>query len=91
MCKDCIHEKVCLHKENVQNDTYAYMGVHYNTKKCEFFKNNADFVEAVRCKDCVYWDARITTGRCEGVRNGLIYDYTDGSDFCSYGERKENG
>ena len=43
----------------------------------------------VRCKDCAYWDGMGTTGRCESPRNGLIYDYTDGLDFCSYGERKE--
>lgn len=45
MCKDCIHEKVCLHKANIQNDTYAYTGVHYDTKKCKFFKNTAEVAE----------------------------------------------
>lgn len=33
-CKECIHEKVCLHRANIQNDTYAYMGVKYDTEKC---------------------------------------------------------
>ena len=47
----------------------------------------ADVEEVVHCKDCAYWDGRGTTGRCESPRNGLIYDYTDGLDFCSYGER----
>ena len=45
----------------------------------------ADVVEVVRCKDCVFWD----NGRCEGIQNGLIYDYTDPDDFCSYGGRSD--
>lgn len=46
----------------------------------------ADVVEVVRCKDCKYWDGE---GRCEGIRNGLILEYTDRLDYCSYGERKD--
>lgn len=43
-CEDCIHEKVCLHRANIQTDTYAYMGVKYDTEKCEIFKPTADVV-----------------------------------------------
>lgn len=43
-CDDCIHEKVCLHRANIQTDTYAYMGVKYDTEKCEHFKAAADVV-----------------------------------------------
>lgn len=46
----------------------------------------ADAVEVVRCKDCRFWDC----GRCEGVENGLIREYTKPDDFCSYGKRKEH-
>ena len=42
-CKDCIHEKVCLHKVNIQTDTYAYMGVKYDTEKCKHY-TSADVV-----------------------------------------------
>ena len=49
----------------------------------------ADVVEVVRCKDCVYWDGRGYDGRCEARKNGLIREYTNYDDFCSYGERKE--
>ena len=45
----------------------------------------ADVQEVVRCKDCRYWNC----GRCEGVQNGLIREYTKPDDFCSYAERKE--
>lgn len=49
----------------------------------------ADVVEVVRCIDCVYWDGRGWDGRCEAPQNGLIRDYTNYDDYCSYGERKE--
>lgn len=48
----------------------------------------ADFVEVVRCKDCLYWDGRGYDGRCEAPNNGLIREYSIYDDFCSYGERK---
>ena len=48
----------------------------------------ADVVEVVRCKDCVYWDGTGYRGRCEAPENGLIRDYTNNDDFCSYGERR---
>ena len=52
----------------------------------------ADVVKVCRCKDCVWWELRecgSTVGRCENPRNGLCNEYTDDTDFCSYGERKE--
>ena len=42
-CKDCIHEKVCLHKANIETDTYAYMGIKYDTEKCKHY-TSADVV-----------------------------------------------
>ena len=51
----------------------------------------ADVVAVVRCIDCVYWDGRGWDGRCEAPQNGLIRDYTNYDDYCSYGERKERG
>ena len=41
-CEECIHEKVCLHKANIQTDTYAYMGVNYDTESCKHFTPTAD-------------------------------------------------
>lgn len=57
------------------------------TMICE--QPTADVVEVVRCKDCVYWDGRGYDGRCEASQNGLIREYTNYDDYCSYGERKE--
>lgn len=49
----------------------------------------ADVVEVVRCKDCVYWDGRGWDGRCEAPKNGLVCEYTNYDDYCSYGKRKD--
>lgn len=49
-----------------------------------------DVVPVVRCKDCVYWEGRGYDGGCEPYHNGLIREYTNYDDFCSYGERKND-
>ena len=36
-CENCIHKKVCSHRANIQTDTYAYMGIKYDTEKCEYY------------------------------------------------------
>ena len=38
------------------------------------------------CRECNFWDS---DGRCEPLKNGLIIEFTEPNDFCSYGERKE--
>lgn len=46
-----------------------------------------DVVKVVRCKDCEGWDSkRGKYGCCE-----YFNKHTDSNDFCSYGERKDNG
>ena len=47
----------------------------------------ADVVEVVRCKNCKFWD---DDERCNGIKNGLILEYTNGYDYCSYGERSDD-
>lgn len=51
-----------------------------------FKKDNPDFVEVVRCKDCKWWKEIGCAIR--------IVDETDEPkeyDFCSFGERKDGG
>lgn len=43
-CEDCIHGKVCLHKANIISDTYAYMGIKFDTESCEDFIPTVDVV-----------------------------------------------
>ena len=45
-----------------------------------------DAVPVVRCGECRYWD---DDGRCNPPKNGLIREYTEPDDFCSYGERRD--
>lgn len=75
-CKECLSEQVCRYNDGINlccKEDY----------ECKNFKNKADFVEVVRCKDCKhYGDA----GDCEvhpyDGRIGVNY-------FCEDGERKE--
>lgn len=45
----------------------------------------ADVVEVVRCKECKHWDGTF----CNHGTMGIIDPFE--TDFCSYGERKDNG
>lgn len=86
-CKECIHFDVCYLRE-IDNDIRD-SGENPN---CLYFSPTADVVEVVRCKDCVWWEARTygsTIGRCENPHNGLVSEYSEHTDFCNYGERKE--
>ena len=47
----------------------------------------ADVVEVVRCKDCKHYVAEYCTRDIKGRTNMF---YMQPTDFCSYGERKEN-
>lgn len=38
------------------------------------------------CRECKYWD---DDGRCDPPENGLTREYTRPTDFCSYGEPRE--
>ena len=56
-----------------------------------------DAVEVCRCKDCEHWNTEEksfygTKCRCERFSLvGYSENYTLPSDFCSYGERREDG
>ena len=72
-CKDCIHYDVC---------ELADFCPHLNNP-CRKFKNKADFVEVVRCKDCtrVKKYKELYFCSCDNTQ-------MEAYDFCSYGERK---
>ena len=73
-CKDCIGYKYCnpqpIRPRSVE-------------KWCKKFKNKADFVEVVRCKNCKEYK---DTGVCTAFQ-GLSCVENPETDFCSYGER----
>ncbi len=45
-------------------------------------------VEVVRCKDCKHLGFK---GLCDGVCNRKMVGFIHPDDFCSYGERRDNG
>ena len=76
-CKDCLYYEVCP----------LGLAIKGSTGTCLKFKNKADFVEVVRCKDCKHYDY----GRCSKI-SYIMDGYYQGSfevkktnDFCSYG------
>lgn len=74
-CKDCIHYDICIfHLKGNENE------------ECVQFRNKADVVEAVRCKDCK-WNKHGGSRHPLCVRGGMHLKSPD--DHCSYGERKE--
>ena len=46
-CKDCFHCSACKDMYDGNFDDFGECDLY-----CEHFKNKADFVEVVRCKDC---------------------------------------
>lgn len=49
-----------------------------------------DAVEVVRCKDCIWYEkGKCYEQYCNHPSHGI--PYPDDNDFCSYGERKDNG
>lgn len=82
-CKDCLHHKSCFNMAfRCGYKAEALDGAEI----CEDFKNKADFVEVVRCKDCKYW-RDVKGGFCK-ASNALCEVNNKNYDFCSYGERK---
>ena len=82
-CGDCIHADICEHNQSLEFSKE-------NIAWCDSFKDKADVVEVVRCKDCVYgeqYDEEIDGWReCRYDGWGLAYEI---SHFCSYGKRKD--
>ena len=79
-CKDCIHDGTCHYFADDMRDRYS----------CDNFKNKADYVEVVRCKDCKHSREQdrvfgITDYKCSKHNISCLSPY----DFCSYGERKD--
>lgn len=58
-------------------------------------KVKADVVEVVKCKDCKHSDLYCGNYRCENSQTPWVNDefaiFVEPTDFCSYGERKEDG
>ena len=97
-CKDCIHYDVCGTKEEKVSLGTRVKELVADNFTC--FKNKADFVEVVRCKDCKYLkeysdEYKQNVEKADGdcyfkwmYSCDEQYAACKYNDFCSYGERK---
>ena len=77
-CKDCMHFLVCEKAYHLHNDADV-------SKRCKFAKNKSDYVEVVRCPECIYCENMKCTELRDNSGHPLdvaIFDY------CSQGVRK---
>ena len=77
-CRDCIHYDIC----NYHIDEETAMTI----EECGKFKNKADYVEVVRCKDCKHRRETAHGSYCLPVYR--LKRITDLNAYCSYGQRK---
>lgn len=96
-CKDCIHYEACKGTYYEVKEQGEFDGEMYAECGCDDFKNKADFVEVVRCRDCKHWlkkvfdpisKRHIGSCDCKQWQNDYFWYKTCDTDFCSYGERK---
>lgn len=96
-CKDCIHIDVCNEHERLMltvDNLYELMYQEGVEKSCKHFKNKADFVEVVRCKDCKFNVANMEKDPLnitdysgdDIVCSYFMTDGLDPSDYCSQGK-----
>ena len=92
-CNDCIHFDACRNLLEAFNPEYKGKSLTF-TKACKHFKNKADFVEVVRCKDCKHCELRYPAKAIgeEAIEGYYCYPnqrYVKSTEFCSYGERRD--
>lgn len=99
-CKDCIHTDVCRLPFNTSEIKVEFAHVcrlFKNKAQTVSEKEKVapiDVVEVTRCKDCVFWDTEKTGWDKECVCKmhsvvGVHCRYTNPTDYCSYGEKRE--
>lgn len=89
-CKDCLHYYMCA--DSAEKFIEVFTASLSIRDACSNFKDHKKFVEVVRCKDCK-WYAPNNEGSWIGCAFDTRHpdDVPKADDFCSYGERKENG
>ena len=84
-CKVCIGNDYCFVKP---------LHPRMMEKSCKQFKNKADFVEVVRCKDCMKGFTKFIKNEkyieCQLYHHEDKRQYKDEMDFCSHGVRKDD-
>ena len=88
-CEDCVHHDICL-------EQYSGLTPEMMFRECKKFKNKANFVEAIRCRDCQRCYNRITKRNKQIMYFCMRMDgnefQVNANDYCSYGRKeKSNG
>ena len=75
VCGKCLYNKNCqfLAKYKIEPDG------------CSAFRSAEDFVEVVRCRNCIHLFSIIFGSYCQ-----LLGKQMDKDDYCSYGERRKD-
>ena len=60
-CSDCFHEKVCIHKANIQNGTYGYMRMEYDINKCQHYTPASSEDKEVKHGEWLMPDGELST------------------------------
>ena len=82
-CKDCFNFSMC-DEPYTEDEIQEYTTGDIRTL-CMIFKDKADYVEPVRCKECIHYMPK--TSRCWRMCFPMTAD-----DYCSLGEKKvKNG
>ena len=76
-CKDCLKYDICPFNSKT-----------HEKENCKYFKDKTNFVEVVRCKDCLYATKRYGHLNCiHGVSYRNSWNKPD--EYCSHGVRKD--
>lgn len=94
-CSDCFNFGDCLQYEGTKY--YGLDAACDNVEElCENFKNKADFVEVVRCRNCKHAYFRYNTKdtlqeiyACKKRPVGRTHKKVSGDFFCKHGKRKD--
>ena len=85
ICKDCIHDEVC--DSLIESGCPFLDGKYPADKYCFKFKNKADIVEVVRCKDCIfYFEGFMVKPTCRLQDKFMV---VEANHYCSYGKKVE--
>ena len=84
-CKGCIHYEACnKFSSQLGLPTTDQLRVY---EYCGCFKNAADVVEVVRCRDCVHFTEGMAIGMCKRIEDKPILPIP-ANHFCSFGKRR---
>ena len=93
-CTECLHWDACLYLFKLAIGREPNLKGNRAEEKCPNFQCRTKYAEVVRCKDCKHLKYGYQCYNPLGIslnNDGDAYVLVDADDFCSCGERKDNG